>query len=179
MREMGIRLLYKMMNVRMSSTNCFARPVRDEVWKRYQGTIRITWAASCDILASVLQFLSDIVQHGNPDLVVLDFGEDGAQWCATSAFRGPPAFSGSASFCLVSGGSGISRNSPLLRCSRTGSRPCSSHFTEVPDPADTDEPVERRELEDVTDAGRSDEPLDHVTEDRRAVFVFSTESRLG
>jgi len=35
MREMGIKLLYKIMNVRMSSTNCLARPVSDEVWKRY------------------------------------------------------------------------------------------------------------------------------------------------
>jgi len=35
MSEMGMRLLYKMMNVRMSSMNCFARPEREEVSKRY------------------------------------------------------------------------------------------------------------------------------------------------
>src|SRR5438445_601023 len=35
MREMGIRLLYKMMNIKISSTNCLARSETDGVWKRY------------------------------------------------------------------------------------------------------------------------------------------------
>jgi hypothetical protein len=41
----------------------------------------------------------------------------------------------------------------------------SSHFTEVPDAAETtDEPVERQELEDVMDTGQSDEPFKERTE---------------
>jgi hypothetical protein len=50
---------------------------------------------------------------------------------------------------------------------------------EVPDVAETtDKPVERRELDDATDTGQSDDPLEDATKAGRPEFTFSTESRL-
>lgn len=45
-------------------------------------------------------------------------------------------------------------------------------------PEMTDELVERRQLDDATDAGRNDDPLEDATEAGRPVFIFSTEGRL-
>src|SRR6266542_3982238 len=61
----------------------------------------------------------------------------------------------------------------FLRCSQTVSRPCSSHFTEAPDAAETtDEPVERRELDDATDTGWSDDPFEDATEAGRPALIL-------
>jgi hypothetical protein len=48
----------------------------------------------------------------------------------------------------------------------------------VSDAAETDEPVESRELDDATDTGCRDDPFEDATEARRPVFKFSIESRL-
>jgi len=61
----------------------------------------------------------------------------------------------------------------FLHCSQTVSRPCSSHFTEAPDVAEmTDEPVERRELDDATDTGWSDNPFEDATEAGQPVLIL-------
>lgn len=51
-------------------------------------------------------------------------------------------------------------------------------FHRRPDPLETtDEPVESRELDNTTDAGRSGDPLEGATDVGLAQSIFSTESR--